>query len=261
MLQMMLRPRWVLALIGALALAAAFAALAQWQIGRAAEEAKVRTQPTETIRPFAGIADPGAPTQQSSTGQLVTVHGSYVPGDTVVIGNRLQGDRTGFWVVAHLEVTDAPAGGIPIALGWAPDRAAAEAARDAFERQRRLSDSIGSAVTGRFLPSESPGDPAKHGDAYEPTTLAVAQLVNLWRAYDGKPAYFAYITDREAPAGLEAIHSPPPETQAEINWLNVFYAIEWIAFAGFAVFFWFRLVRDAVEREAQEQLEAAGETP
>jgi surfeit locus 1 family protein len=42
----------------------------------------------------------------------------------------------------------------------------------------------------------------------------------------------------------------------------VFYAVEWVVFAGFAVFLWYRLVRDAVERERDEaaaaELAAAG---
>ena len=37
MLRMMLRPRWVLALLAALGIAAAFAILAQWQVSRAVE--------------------------------------------------------------------------------------------------------------------------------------------------------------------------------------------------------------------------------
>ena len=61
--------------------------------------------------------------------------------------------------------------------------------------------------------------------------------------------YFAYVTAAEPAAGLEAIASPPPEESVELNWLNVFYAVEWAVFAGFAIFLWYRLVRDAVERE------------
>jgi surfeit locus 1 family protein len=45
----------------------------------------------------------------------------------------------------------------------------------------------------------------------------------------------------------------------QFNWLNVFYAIEWVVFAGFAVFLWFRLVRDAFEREHEEAEEARAE--
>jgi hypothetical protein len=31
----------------------------------------------------------------------------------------------------------------------------------------------------------------------------------------------------------------------------VFYALEWAIFAGFAIYLWYRLVRDVVEREAE----------
>ncbi|MBV6545519.1 SURF1 family protein, partial [Ursidibacter maritimus] len=71
----------------------------------------------------------------------------------------------------------------------------------------------------------------------------------LWTGVDGVDVYAAYVVERGAPAGLVQIDSPPPIAQTELNWLNVFYAVEWIIFAGFAVFLWYRLVRDAKERE------------
>ena len=38
-----------------------------------------------------------------------------------------------------------------------------------------------------------------------------------------------------------------------LNLLNVFYAVEWELFAGFAIFLWYRLVKDTWEEEnAQE---------
>ena len=85
--------------------------------------------------------------------------------------------------------------------------------------------------------------------------IAVAALVNLWSDVDGGAIYSAYIVDTEAAPGLEVIYSPPPQQQVELNWLNVFYAIEWVVFAGFAIFLWYRLVKDAYVRE-QEETEA-----
>ncbi len=38
-----------------------------------------------------------------------------------------------------------------------------------------------------------------------------------------------------------------------LNLLNVFYAVEWVLFAGFAIYLWYRLVRDAVERAEEEE--------
>ena len=259
MLRMMLRPRWVLALVAALAIAAGFALLAQWQLGRAAEQATVIVRPTEDVRPLADVVQPDGPTEQAATGQRVSVTGTIVPGDTVLIGGRLNGGVPGWWVVAHLEVTDAAPGGLPIALGWTDDEATAREAAARVDAEA-ASDADEVEVVGRFLPSEAPIAPADDADPESMQTVAVAQLVNVWADYDDRPVYFGYVTSADPAAGLEAISSPPPEESKELNWLNVFYAVEWVVFAGFAIFLWYRLVKDAVQREREEaELEAEQE--
>ncbi|WP_236779043.1 SURF1 family cytochrome oxidase biogenesis protein [Agromyces seonyuensis] len=250
---MMLRPRWVLALLLALGVAAAFAALGQWQVERAVEEATVVERDTETVKDLAVVAETDVPTRQTSTGQLVRAEGTWVPGDGVLVQNRLNGGVAGWWAVAHFEVAgDAEPGGMPVALGWAPTEAEAADALAAFDESAALD---GTTIEGRFLPSEAPE--MADAQAGIRTTVAIADLVNVWADYDGRAAYFAYVTLGEAPAGLTTIDSPAPEETATLNWLNVFYAVEWVAFAGFAIFLWFRLVKDAVEREEQEAAEAA----
>ena len=253
MLQMMLRPRWVLALLLALGIAAGFALLGQWQLERAVEQAVTVERPTEEVRPLADVAAPDGPTKQTATGQRVEVTGTFVPGDTVIVEGRLNNGASGYWPVAHLEVTDAAPGGLPVALGWAPDLETAQQAADRFDA------AAGGEVlvVGRFLPSEAPVVPDDEADPNAMTTVAVAQLINVWADYDDRPVYFGYVTATEPAAGLVAISSPPPEESVELNWLNVFYAVEWVVFAGFAVFLWYRLVRDAVEREREEAEQAA----
>lgn len=260
--RMMVRPRWVLALLLALGIAAAFAVLGQWQLERAVEQAVVVERPTEEVRPFAGVAEPDVPTEQAVTGQMVEVTGTFVPGDTVLIADRRNDGASGYWAVAHLEVADAPAGGLPVAIGWAADEQGAQAAADRFDDAVDPADEV--SVVGRFLPSEAPVVPGDDEDPFLMRSLAVAQLVNVWAGYDDRPVYFGYVTASEPAPGLEAIYSPVPETGAELNWLNVFYAVEWVVFAGFAIYLWYRLVRDAVEREREEAAEAAaaeGRTP
>ncbi|WP_308800183.1 SURF1 family protein [Agromyces silvae] len=250
---MMLRPRWVLALLLALGIAAAFAALGQWQIERAVEQASVEVAPTEDVRSFAGFVEPNAPTPQSATGQMVELTGVFIPGDTVLVDGRLNDGVAGTWVVAHLEVTDGAEGGLPVALGWAAHRDEAEAALERFDA---LAGPDPITLTGRFLPSEAPMLPEDDADVYAMKTVAVAQLINVWADYDDRPVYFGYVTAADPADGLTAISSPPPEQAVEVNWLNIFYAVEWALFAGFAVYLWYRLVRDAVEREQEKQAEA-----
>lgn len=250
MLRMMVRPRWVLMLLLALAIAAGFALLGQWQLSRAIESGHVEKTPSETVMPLADAATPGEPIRTTSTGQKVEASGHFVAGDEQLIAGRLNNGPTGYWVLSHFVVDGS--GSIPVARGWAADADAARAAAD--DLATASADTV--TITGRLLPTEAPEEPAEGHDPHEMTTVAVAALVNLWSDVDGGAIYSAYIVDTEAAPGLEVIYSPPPQQQVELNWLNVFYAIEWVVFAGFAIFLWYRLVKDAYVRE-QEEADAA----
>ena len=251
MIQMMLRPRWVLALVFALAVAAGFALLGQWQLERAIASGVVVERTTEKVLPLSTVVKPDGPPFDSATGQKITVDGFWVPGDEQLIAGRLNGGVSGYWVVSHF-VTGEGAH-IAVARGWAPDKKAAEAARE------NLQAGIASEVTlnGRFVAAEAPGVPKDGADPHEMTTVAPAALINIWKGFTDQPVYFGYIVDAESAPGLTVIDSPVPVDSADLNWLNVFYALEWAVFAGFAVFLWFRLVKDAVEREEEEAAIAA----
>ena len=47
---------------------------------------------------------------------------------------------------------------------------------------------------------------------------------------------------------------PQPPAQ-QVNWLNLFYSLEWVVFAGFALFIWWRLVKDDYQRDLEDSLE------
>jgi cytochrome oxidase assembly protein ShyY1 len=168
----------------------------------------------------------------------VTVEGEWVAADTLVLTGRNNGDETqGAWLVAHLVTPDGVT--LVVALGWAPDAARAEAARDALPA---------GTLTGRYLPGEPPSD--SDFEAGEHSAISAAELINIWP--DAQPAYAGYLIASEAPEGLERIFAPQPEREVSLNVLNVFYAIEWVIFAGFAIYLWYRLVRDVVERERED---------
>ena len=46
-----------------------------------------------------------------------------------------------------------------------------------------------------------------------------------------------------------------------MNWLNIFYAAEWAVFAGFAFYLWYRLAKDAWEKEVEDFEDATGLAP
>jgi surfeit locus 1 family protein len=232
------RPRWVGALVLALAIASAFAALGQWQLDRSVQTATAPEVPTETPVPIESVATPQGPMTDPAIGQRVTARGTVVAGDFTVLSPRENEGQLGAWLVGHVITDDGVS--LAVGLGWAADADAAAAA------EARVPETL--EVAGRYLPSESPA--LNETESGERRVLSVAELLNLWA--DPGPVYAGYVVQAEPTPGLQAIHQPPPIRDVSLNWLNVFYAAEWVIFAGFAVFLWYRLVRDVWEREVEE---------
>ena len=245
------RPRWIAMLVLAMVIAGGFAALSQWQLARAIATGVVVVRDTETPVPLETMAAPQSPVKDVANGQDVTVTGEWVVDDYIVLSDRLNGSKMGYWVVGHLAgATDGGAAGLPVALGWTETEKQAKDAAAALAKQPPASVTI----TGRYLPSEAPQDTDfEHGKL---STLAAGSILNIWKTVDPAGIYGGYVVNHASVDGLERIDSPVPTSDVELNWLNIFYAIEWVVFAGFAFFLWYRLVRDAWEREVEEEVEA-----
>ncbi|UCR88645.1 SURF1 family cytochrome oxidase biogenesis protein [Mycetocola spongiae] len=255
----MKRPRWIGMLVLALAVAAAFAWLGQWQLARAVAADPTLGAPTEIVRTPAELGDlmvPGAPLPDIAVAQKVRVSGHFDPGNAVVVGNRLHGDDLGYWVTGRF-ITDEPDHPvIAVARGWAPDLATARAAAESLNSFPEPPGEL----EGRLIPSQGPSTPdMKAEDPFLLVDMSVAQLINVWETDADSPVYLAYMVSFDTPSMLEPIDAPRPESGIEINWLNIFYAIEWAVFAGFAVFLWYRLARDAWEKEVDTNAASRGE--
>jgi cytochrome oxidase assembly protein ShyY1 len=262
----MRRPRWIGVLLIALAIAAGFAYLGKWQLTRAVEARQVGPQITETVHPLEKVLHPGTAIANDRVGQLVTVSATTVPADYTLIQDRDNNSgRRGWWVVGHAIVSEGPDAGahLAVARGFTASRAVA------LETQRQLaaSDPETLELSGRIQPTDPPEQPEDSLDGDPPMMkdMAVAILINHWTALGDSPKFFeAYlVATNHVPHGLVAIYSPPPIQQKSIDWLNAFYAAEWAVFAGFAVYLWYRLTKDAWEREIEDlelaRQEAAGE--
>ena len=273
MIRIARKPKWILLLLFALALAAVFAWLGKWQVERAVLDSQVASAPTEITKPLTELAKSGGPIPITAGGHLTSVEGAFDPEGFVVLTGRLNQGQVGFWLVGRLLVTGSGAEGnsvasigpesvsLPVALGWAPTKDALDRAFVIEKAAAVTAMSAGSTSTislsGRLMPTEAPQVPKPKGDPFEVSTLSVASLVNVWPNYSGT-SFGAYLIVDSAPDGLITIDSAPPENSTTLNWLNIFYAIEWTVFAGFAVYFWYRLVKDAYEREEEEKLLISG---
>ncbi len=249
----MLEPRWIAMLLLALLVSGAFAWLGQWQLERAVISTETVDQPTERVRELTEVATTGGPLRDSVIGQLVEVDGTLVDGDYLVVSERLNLGETGYWVTGHLVTGSEPEASIAVALGWTADREVAEKVTATLNAGTEASVV---SVNGRLNASQAPELPEDDADPFELTTMSMAAFVNIWSDLGDRPVYNGYIVADEAPDGLTVIDAPPVEEEVTLNWLNIFYAVEWIVFAGFAVFVWFHLVKDAwVRREEEAELE------
>ncbi len=268
MLKTALKPRWIAGLVFAILVSGLFVLLSQWQFGQSTQPEIPVSATTEDPQPLAAVLQPGTFFPGAIADQMVSATGNYDPQKQVLVPDRLAGGEKGYWIVSAFAVEGAPVltgtaaseqTWIPVARGWVSDPAAAPAPPSGTIE-----------LTGRLLPSESPLPNTDAGPG-RASAVSVAELINLWDV-SSYPGFVAATTELQAgtDVGAEAPGStitplrigPQPPAQ-QINWLNLFYSVEWVVFAGFALFVWWRLVKDDHRRGLEEELddEPAPRTP
>jgi cytochrome oxidase assembly protein ShyY1 len=215
--------------------AGVFAGLGQWQLERSIVEATVVERDTENAVSLESVATPQEVTTSDASGRMVTLSCDFVPGDDVVITNRQTTEGTGSWLIRHCTTTSGDS--LAVAVGWSPETI-----------DPALVESPQGPLVGRYVPTESPQQ--SNFRQGERSAVAVAELVNLWDTPG--PVYGGYLVLSVAPEGLLSIGTEAPPTERQLNWLNLFYAAEWAIFGVFALYLWYRLVKDEWERETAE---------
>ena len=237
------RPKWIGALLGALAVAAICALLGQWQLGRS----------------FSGAINP-TPSSSSTVAPAPTLEKFelYIGGANVyIVADRLQLDGTkGYWVIA--DGREANGKSLTVALGFAANLQDAETSRTTFMNLIRAQAFL--PVEGILEPGEAAVKLPDYSKTYLLGTVAPSQLINLYSPDVAIEAYSDFLIlqnwlpaqGSSLPLLTEIKIGTAPAKGLDVNWLNAFYAIEWLLFAGFAVFLWWRLVEDARLREIAE---------
>lgn len=257
-----LKPRWIAGFIFAIALSGVFVLLSQWQFGRSTQPEVPVNPATEQVQPLTSTLQPGEFFHGSVADQMVTAQGTYSADKQVLVPGRLHDGKSGYWVVSAFAVNGAPTltgaaatpqTWIPVARGWVAD-----------PRDAAAPPSGPVELTGRLLPSEAPvaGKAPKPGEA---SAVSVAELINYWdvSSYPGFVSATAEVVGGQdvsaaaVPGNLLPLDIGPQPPAQHINWLNLFYSIEWVVFAGFALFIWWRLVKDDYHRDLEEALDDA----
>ncbi|GAA4486155.1 SURF1 family protein [Microbacterium panaciterrae] len=253
--EVMLRGRWIGMLVLCLVVAGVFAWLGQWQLGRAIDSNPPPPDLTESVKPLDQVVKPGAYLDAPLIGQRTEASGSWVSDDFLIVSSRFNDGVEGYWVTGQLRIAGSTQPtSLAVAIGWAPDESAAKAA---VQRLQKTADGSAVDLTGRLISDEGAVAPP-HDQPRRMDRMSPAALLGFWHDTDELSVYRPYLAAQKPLGGLAAISSPAPVQQSPINWLNIFYAVEWAVFAGFAFYLWYRLAKDAWEREVEEFEERPG---
>lgn len=215
-----------------------------WQLGSWQAQRDQAARDLTEAEPVAlvDLMGPDDPFPGTYVGQPVELSGSWVPDGTVFVSGREHDGADGYWVVTPLAVGDAAAPAVPVVRGWVADPADAPAAPTGEGR-----------LVGWLQPTEGTGavddDP---GDDVLPQ-LRTADVIQ----HVDQDLYGAYVVDRESAEGLEqADPDQLPDAGMFTGLRNFLYSLEWWVFAGFAVFVWWRYVREVTTGGTAEEAAA-----
>ena len=241
MLRIALRPQWLALLALALGFATAFAALGSWQLDRSrtTQDQRADDDPA-VVQRLQDVVRPQEPFTSDLAGVVVQASGRLHAEDTLTVQGRYLDGEPGSWVLTPMVVdTGTGSATLPVVRGWVPRGAPVPG-------NTASSNTVGTVtVTGRLESSEPPTGQAT-GDVV--TAVSSADLVNRW----GQPIYAGFLVADDPGPGVRAVPASAPDTRG-FALQNLSYALQWWVFAGFAVFLWWRTVRDAHLRESQPE--------
>jgi len=214
--------KWIGLTILALAVIVAFGVLSRWQWQRAQRDDAVVTPV-----PATDVFVPGQPLAVPSYGATVSVTGTYDAAHQVVV---VHGDGS-FWIVTPLRPATGEA--VPVA------RASVTSLKDPV-----VSDVTPGTVTVVGVAQPFEGDPGTPSTQPAGSTerLTASGLDLPYPAVGGWVAL-----ESQTPPGPQAVLVEPPvspQAGANLRLQNASYAVQWLLFAGFVVFFWVRMLRD-----------------
>ncbi len=244
----MLKPRW-LGLTGLLLVVLTiFTVLGLWQLSVAKDEARreaIAQAPRQPVTPIGAVLTPQGPFPATASGRRVEATGRYVPDAQVLVVDRRLDGASGYWVVTPLVVSQTGAR-IAVLRGFV---------RTPVAPEPTSTEEV--TVLGSIAPGESPVSSVAALPDGQLRSIDLAQLVNAWNT----PVYNAFLfaisespdasaagpAGSSAAGGLERV--PPPPVPSGLTLRNAAYALQWWVFGLFAIWMWWRMVREDHDRD------------
>ena len=233
-----------------------------WRTGR---ELEARDLANAAALPLDDVMTSDATFPADQVGRPVSFSGTWVPESTVLVSDRNLGGRRGWWVVTPVAVCSAgevcdSAPAMLVVRGWTGSRDTVPAAPAGRVR-----------LTGWLQPGEGAGVPDPDPDDDVLPELRIASAIQ----HIDQDLYGGYVIARDAAPAADLAGDLEPVTPASLpqpdattKLRNILYAIEWWVFGGFALFLWWRWVRDELDRvrtaaaaTAQEETAEIASTP
>lgn len=231
MLALLQTRRWLGFTILVLLAIVAFGLLSNWQWQRAEEKAAQRSalEQAAAVNPIE-LTALGASTPNW---QSVVTTGTYDPLAQVVVRQRPQDGRNGFWVLTPLLLADGRA--IWVGRGWLPASASATTSPDI-----PAAPTGEVSVTGSWHQFEMVDEAARVGLPAQMVGAVDPQVLPVPGDFTG---YLRLGAPTPPTAGLTFISRPQIDDS-----MNLSYAGQWLLFAGVALVGWYFFLR----REAKE---------
>lgn len=233
-----MRPKWLALLAAVLAVLIVFAMLGLWQLNVARDRGHAEAVERARSMPPVALTDalqPHSTMPAELAGRTATLTGIYEPNRQLVITDRRLYGQPGYWIVAPVVVE--PGGArLAVVRGFTTDPDSVPPPQSGPVQ-----------FTGMLAPGESaPNDPVAL-PAGQMQTVDLAKLVNEWPGQLYNAMLFPTGQTPAPPA--QPVHIPPPDFTADgFAWRNLAYALQWWIFALFALYMWWRMVREEHER-------------
>jgi cytochrome oxidase assembly protein ShyY1 len=221
--------RWFGYLAFAIIFAIACILLSQWQFARRAEAVeeivKVEKNYDAPARPLSDVLSSPTSFNESQEWIPVTVQGTYLSADQLLVRNRPYGGRPGFEVLTPLLMDDGSI--FVVDRGWVPTGSAQDSP-----------DSVPEAPAGHVTVEArlKPGETNLRGRTAPAGQIPTVNLPTIAKELDGTVYTGAYgLMASESPAPADAAPAPavkPDEDEGP----HLSYAFQWILFSFFGFF-------------------------